>query len=108
MKKINCIDEYYKIYNLYLKFYGNYQHIQMVEGRVHDRYKLFINEYDEYFPKGINKKQKTLNYQKRNIKNISDNQKLNACYQKLLNINRNIVDVQWTSFYYVKKRKRGR
>ena len=94
VKKINCIDEYYKIYNLYLKFYGNYQHIQMVEGRVHDRYKLFINEYDEYFPKGINKKQKTLNYQKRNIKNISDNQKLNACYQKLLNINRNIVDVQ--------------
>lgn len=94
VKKINCIDEYYKIYNLYLKFYGNYQHIQMVEGRVHDRYKLFINEYDEYFPKGINKKQKTLNYQKRNIKNISDNQKLNACYQKLLNKNRNIVDVQ--------------
>lgn len=94
VKKINSIDEYYKIYNLYLKFYGNYQHIQTVEGRVHDRYKLFINEYDEYFPKGINKKQKSLNYQKRNIKNISDNQKLNRCYQKLLNKNRNIVDVQ--------------
>ena len=72
VKNINSIDEYYKIYNLYLKFYGNYQHIQMVEGRVHDRYNLFIDEYDEYFPKGINKKQKNLNYQKGNIKNISD------------------------------------
>lgn len=93
VKNINSIDEYYKIYNLYLKFYGNYQHIQMVEGRVHDRYNLFINEYDEYFPKGINKKQKNLNYQKGNIKNISDSQKLNRCYQKLLNKNRDIVDV---------------
>ena len=98
VKNINSIDEYYKIYNLYLKFYGNYQHIQMVEGRVHDRYNLFIDEYDEYFPKGINKKQKNLNYQKGNIKNISDSQKLNRCYQKLLNKNRDIVDVHWTSF----------
>lgn len=93
IKEINSIDEYYKIYNLYLKFYGNYQHIQMVEGRVHDRYKLFIDEYDEYFPKGINKKQKKLNYQKGNIKNVSDNQKLNKCYQKLISKNKNIVDV---------------
>lgn len=91
VKEINSIDEYYRIYNLYLKFYGNYQHIQIVEGRVHDRYKLFINEFDEYFPKGINKKHKNLNYQKGNIKNISDYQKLNKCYQKLLCKNRNIV-----------------
>ena len=94
---INSLDDYYKIYNLYLKFYGNFQHIKMVEGRVHDRYELFIDEYDEYFPKGINKKQKNLNYQKGNIKNISDNQKINKCYQKLLNKNRNIKDVHWTS-----------
>lgn len=93
VKNINSIDEYYKIYNLYLKFYGNYQHIQMVEGRVHDRYNLFIDEYDEYFPKGINKKQKNLNYQKGNIKNISDNRKINKCHQKLLNKNRDIKDV---------------
>lgn len=90
---INSLDDYYKIYNLYLKFYGNFQHIKMVEGRVHERYELFIDEYDEYFPKGINKKQKNLNYQKGNIKNISDNQKINKCYQKLLNKNRDIVDV---------------
>lgn len=93
IKYINSIDEYYKIYNLYLKFFGNYQHIKMVEGKVHDRYNIFIDEYDEYFPKGINKKQKSINYQKGNIKNISDSQKLNKCYQKLLNKNRNIVDV---------------
>lgn len=94
ISNISSLDDYYKIYNLYLKFYGNFQHIKMVEGRVHDRYELFINEYDEYFPKGINKKQKNLNYQKGNIKNISDNQKINKCYQKLLNKNRDIKDVQ--------------
>lgn len=98
ISNISSLDDYYKIYNLYLKFYGNFQHIKMVEGRVHDRYELFINEYDEYFPKGINKKQKNLNYQKGNIKNISDNQKINKCYQKLLNKNRDIKDVHWTSF----------
>lgn len=93
ISNISSLDDYYKMYNLYLKFYGNFQHIKMVEGRVHDRYELFINEYDEYFPKGINKKQKNLNYQKGNIKNISDNQKINKCYQKLLNKNRDIKDV---------------
>lgn len=93
ISNISSLDDYYKMYNLYLKFYGNFQHIKMVEGRVHDRYELFINEYDEYFPKGINKKQKNLNYQKGNIKNISDNRKINKCYQKLLNKNRDIKDV---------------
>ncbi len=88
IKNISNLDEYFKIYNLYLKFYGNYQHIQMVEGRVHDRYKLFIKEYDEYFPKGINKKQKNLIYQRNNIKNIIDSQKINSCYQKLVNKNK--------------------
>lgn len=102
---INSLDDYYKIYNLYLKFYGNFQHIKMVEGRVHDRYELFIDVYDEYFPKGINKKQKNLNYQKGNIKNISDNQKINKCYQKLLNKNRNIKDVHWTSFIMKNKER---
>lgn len=88
IKNISNLDEYFKIYNLYLRFYGNYQHIQMVEGRVHDRYKSFIKEYDEYFPKGINKKQKNLIYQRNNIKNITDSQKINSCYQKLLNKNK--------------------
>ena len=93
IKNISDLDEYFKIYNLYLKFYGNYQHVQMVEGRVHDRYKLFIKEYDEYFPKGINKKQKNLIYQKNNIKNIIDSQKINSCYQRLVNKNKIKADV---------------
>lgn len=93
IKNINNLDEYFKIYNLYLKFYGNYQHIKMVEGRVHDRYKLFIKKYDEYFPKGINKKTKNLNYQRNNIKNITDSQKINTCYQRLINKNKIKADV---------------
>lgn len=93
IKNVSNLDEYFKIYNLYLRFYGNYQHIQMVEGRVHDRYRLFIKEYDEYFPKGINKKQKNLIYQKNNVKNIADSQKINSCYQRLVNKNKIKADV---------------
>lgn len=89
---IRTLDDYFKIYNLYLKFYGNYQHIKMVEGKVHDRYGLFIKNFDDYFPKGINKKNKNQNYQKGNIKNISDNQKINCCYQRLINKNKIMQD----------------
>lgn len=86
---INSYDDYFDIYNLYLKFYGNYQHIQSVEGRVHDKYKKFINNYDDYFPKGIRKKQPLLNYRKGNIKGDKDNQKINQAYQELLNTVKN-------------------
>lgn len=85
---INNIGDYFKIYNLYLRFYGNYQHILMVEKKAHDKFNKFIDEYNEYFPKGINKKQKTLNYQSGNIKNTNDMQKINTCYQKLINKNK--------------------
>ena len=90
---VKNIEDYYKIYNLYLKFYGNFQHIKMVESRVHDRYEKFIKDFDEFFPKGINKKQKSINYQKDNIKNVADREKLNKCYQKLLNKNKIIESV---------------
>lgn len=89
---INKLDEYYKIYNLYLRFYGNYQHILMVEKKVQDKYDKFIKEYDKYFPKGINKKQKNLNYQRGNIKNSSDIYKINSCYQDLKNINNKLKE----------------
>ena len=78
---------------MYLKFYGNFQHLKMVESRVHDRYEKFIKDFDEFFPKGINKKQKSINYQKDNIKNVTDREKLNKCYQKLLNKNKIIESV---------------
>lgn len=94
IKSVNNLDEYFEIYNLYLKFFGNYQHIKMVEGKIHDRYERFIKEYDEYFPKGINKKQRNFNYQKGNIKSINDSHKINKCYQKLINKNRIMVDVR--------------
>lgn len=88
LKSINDLDTYFEVYNLYLKFFGNYQHIKMVEERVHDRYEQMIKDYDEYFPKGINKKNRNLNYRKGNIKNMNDNQKINQCFQKLLNKNK--------------------
>lgn len=91
IKSINNFEEYFKVYNLYLRFYGNYQNIEMVEKKVHDRYTLFLKNYDEYFPKGINKKKKNVNYQKGNIKNVLDNQRINKCYQKLKNKNK--IDV---------------
>lgn len=84
---INKLDDYYNIYNLYLRFYGNYQHILMVEKKVQDKFEKFIIDYDNYFPKGINKKQKNYNYQRGNIKNISDSHKINSCYQRLKNKN---------------------
>ena len=56
----------------------------MVEGRVHDRYIDFIKEYDDFFPKGIDKKQKNKNYQKGNIKKMCDKQRLNSGFQKLI------------------------
>ena len=84
---VKSLDEYFKIYNLYLKFYGNFQHIKMVEGRVHDRYINFINKYDVFFPKGINKKQRHENYKRGNIKTTTENHKINSCYQQLLRKN---------------------
>lgn len=82
---ISTLEDYFKTYNLYLKFYGNYQHIQMVENKVSDRYTSLIKEYDVFFPKGINKKQKSINYRKGNIRNKTDSEKINKCFQHLKN-----------------------
>lgn len=84
---INNMEDYFKLYNLYLKFYGNYQHIRMVEKRVNDKYKEFIEAYDKFFPKGINKNDKNKNYCKGNIKNLMDIERINRCFQKLRNKN---------------------
>ena len=42
-----------------------------------------INFYDDFFPKGINKKQKQFNYRKGNIKSIKDNQKIKSMLSKI-------------------------
>ena len=38
-----------------------------------------------FFPKGINKKQKSINYRKGNIRNKTDSEKINKCFQHLKN-----------------------
>ena len=68
------------IKNLENKFKNNHKKV--------DRYEKFIDFYDDFFPKGINKKQKQFNYRKGNIKSTKDNQKINQYYQKLKNINK--------------------
>lgn len=84
---INSLNDYYYIYNLYLKFYGNYQHILMVEKNISDRYTKFIAKYDLFFPKGINKNNSRKSYFKDNVANESDKQKLNYSFQKLNALN---------------------
>lgn len=85
ISNISTLDDYFKVYNLYLKYYGNYQHIRMVENKVNDRYTNLIKKYDEFFPKGINKKQKNINYRKGNIRKLNDTEKINKCFQQLRN-----------------------
>ena len=87
--KIQSLDDYLSIYNLYLKFYGKYQHILMVEGKAHNCYSEFINEYDIFFPKGIRKNRKLEIYKRGNIKINSDNSKINRGYQLLINSKNN-------------------
>ncbi len=87
IEKINNIDDYYEIYNLYLKFYGNYQHIKMVEKKIHSRYEDFKDEYDKYFPKGIMKLDKNLEYRKNNIKNCHDLAKIQNKFSDLKSYN---------------------
>ena len=57
----------------------------MVENKVNDRYTNLIKKYDEFFPKGINKKQKNINYRKGNIRKLNDTEKINKCFQQLRN-----------------------
>lgn len=77
------IEDYFEIYNIYLRFYGNYQHVVNVEKRAHDKYNEFIEEFDSYFPKGVNKRNKQEQYTMKNIKNEKDKSKLNGEFQRL-------------------------
>lgn len=84
---VNSLNDYYYIYNLYLKFYGNYQHILMVEKNISDKYKKFIDKYDSFFPKGINKNNSRKSYSKDNVASETNKQKLNYSFQKLKALN---------------------
>ena len=56
-----------------------------MEKRAHDKYNGFIEKYDVYFPKGVNKRNKQEQYIMKNIKNEKDKSKLNSKFQKLIN-----------------------
>lgn len=87
ISNINTFQDYFDFYNIYLKFYGNYQFIKTVEKRVPNKFEQFILSYDKYFPKGINKKDKS-KYSSSNVLRIKDRNKLNTMYQKLKNHNK--------------------
>ena len=90
------LNDYFEIYNIYLRFYGNCLHIIQVEDKLGKQFQWLIDEFDFYFPKGIHKKEKRNCYNLQNIKNTTDLNKLNAFYQKLLFYKNNI------DFNYIK------
>lgn len=78
--EVNNIKEYFNIYNLFLKFNGNVQFVDLVEGRVLSKYTNFINNYKEYFPNGIEKIKKREVYKKENLSN-EDYKEILKCYE---------------------------
>ena len=93
LNKLNDFRSYFELYNLYLKFIGNYYHLAEVEFKENGKYIVplqyskyyrLIKYFNEYFPKGINKINNKVIYQIENV-NYMDLQKLNGCFQKLLN-----------------------
>lgn len=64
---INNINEYFDIYNLFLKFNGNAQFVNLVEGYLLPKYEKFIKDYKDYFPNGIKKIKKREVYKKDNL-----------------------------------------
>lgn len=90
---LNDFDSYFELYNLYIKFTGNYYHLAEVEFKdngkyivplQYSKYYRLIKYFDAYFPRGINKINNKVIYQVGNV-NDDDLQKINQCFQKLLN-----------------------
>lgn len=65
--KVNNIEQYLYIYNLFLKFNGNFQFVNLVEGKALLKYTNFIKKYEKYFPNGIKKIKKREVYKKENL-----------------------------------------
>lgn len=93
ISELNDFSSYFDLYNLYLKFTGNYYHLAEVEFKINGKYVVplqyskyyhLIKFFDGYFPRGINKKNNKLLYQIGNV-NDCDLVKFNRCFQKLLN-----------------------
>lgn len=80
--KIKNTNDYFKFYNLFLRFKGNIQFILLVEGRVTSKHQNFIREYNDYFLYGIRKIKKSNQYSKENLSN-EDYDKFLKKYEKL-------------------------
>ena len=95
VNKINgfsTFEEYFDIYNLFLKFTGNYYHLAEVEFKVNGKYIVpvkyskyyrLIKDFGVFFPRGINKLNNRSPYSKTNVKK-DDLDKFNKAYQLLL------------------------
>lgn len=91
---IKSFAEYLYLYNLYLKFTGNYQYLIEVECKngqgkkvikpQYQKYQNLITEYDKFFPRGKNKKNKNIEY---NVDNLPKKDKicLERAYYELIN-----------------------
>jgi hypothetical protein len=85
--EINNMTDYFDFYNLFLKFKGNVQFVNLVEGNVSSKYTNFVNNYNKYFLNGIRKIKKVCKYSKNNI-SCEDYEKFVKKYEDL----RKIVD----------------
>lgn len=86
--EINNMTDYFDFYNLFLKFKGNVQFINLVEGNISSKYTKFVDDYNKYFLNGIKKVKKSCKYSKDNISS-DDYAKFVKKYEDL----RKIVDI---------------
>ena len=86
--QINNINDYFEFYNLFLKFKGNVQFIDLVENKVSTKYTIFITKYSDYFLYGVKKIKKSNKYTKDNINN-KDYKKFLEKYEEL----RKFIDI---------------
>lgn len=86
--EINKMTDYFDFYNLFLKFKGNVQFINLVEGNTSSKYTKFVDDYNKYFLNGIRKIKKACKYSKDNISS-DDYAKFVKKYEDL----RKIVDI---------------
>lgn len=85
------IDDYFSIYNLFLKFAGNVQHLISSECAIdgivnikkpYMKYKNFINKFGKYFPRGKQKKNKNIVYNSSNVK-VDDLKEFQLQFKKI-------------------------
>ena len=67
MLMVSNLNDYFDMYNLFLKFNGNVQFVKLVEGDTLLKYKNLIKDYKDFFPNGLKKKKKNEVYKKDNL-----------------------------------------